>query len=65
MPEIDEDAHNNWWLPGLLIGMLAMIVLIGGLISDGPDVVGGIIFGGVLFAAAGVTLWRRAPKSPK
>lgn len=47
------------WLPGILI-VLGGSVLLNGLLSGGPDRVGGIVFGVVALAAAAAILYRRA-----
>ncbi len=50
-----------WWLPGALVGVVGVLALAVGFAAGGPDAVGGVVFGGVALAAAGVILWRRAP----
>ena len=47
------------WLPGFLI-VAGLFFLIAGLFTDGPDRVGGIVFGVVSLAASGAILYRRA-----
>ena len=47
------------WLPGILIAA-GLFFLAAGLLSGGPDVVGGIVFGVVSLAAAAAILHRRA-----
>ncbi|WP_020470641.1 hypothetical protein [Zavarzinella formosa] len=51
-----------WWMPGVLIGSVGVLAFVGGFATGGPDVVGGVVFGGVALAAAAVILWRRSPK---
>ena len=46
-------------LPGILI-VVGLFFLIAGLLSDGPDMVGGMVFGTVSLAAAAAILYRRA-----
>jgi hypothetical protein len=54
------DARKSLeWLPGLLIA-LGLFFLVAGLLTDGPDRVGGIVFGSVSLAAAGAILYRWA-----
>ena len=47
------------WLPGFLI-VAGVFFLTAGLLSGGPDLVGGIVFGVVSLAAAAAILYRRA-----
>jgi hypothetical protein len=47
------------WLPAFLIAA-GLFFLIAGLLSGGPELVGGIVFGVVSLAAAAVILYRRA-----
>jgi hypothetical protein len=47
------------WLPGILI-VAGLFFLIAGWQSDGPDLVGGLVFGSVSLAAAAAILYRRA-----
>jgi hypothetical protein len=47
------------WLPGFLI-VAGLFFLMAGFLSGGPDVVGGIVFGVVSFAAAAAILHRRS-----
>ena len=47
------------WLPGGLIAA-GLFFLMAGVLSGGPDVVGGIVFGVVLLAVAVAILHRRA-----
>jgi len=47
------------WLPGFLI-VVGVFFLTAGLLSGGPDLVGGIVFGVVSLAAAAAILHRRA-----
>jgi hypothetical protein len=54
-----DERKSSSLLPGGLIAV-GVFFLIAGLFSGGPDVVGGIIFGVVSFAAAGAILHRRA-----
>jgi hypothetical protein len=51
-----------WWLPGVLVGLVGVLALFGGFAAGGPDVAGGVVFGGVALAAAAVILRRRAPR---
>jgi hypothetical protein len=47
------------WLPAVLIAA-GLFFLTAGLLSGGPDLVGGIVFGVVSLAAAAAILHRRA-----
>jgi hypothetical protein len=47
------------WFPGILIAA-GLMFLIGGLLSNGADRVGGIVFGVVSLAASAAILHRRA-----
>ena len=47
------------WLPGFLMAAGAFF-LVAGLLSDGPERVGGIVFGVLALAAMGAILYRRA-----
>jgi hypothetical protein len=53
------ENQSRGTLPGLLV-VVGIFFLAAGLISGGPDVVGGIVFGVVSLAAAGAILHRRA-----
>jgi hypothetical protein len=55
-------AAGHWWLPGALVGSAGVLILVAGFATGGPDVVGGVVFGGAALAAAAVILWQRAPK---
>jgi hypothetical protein len=55
-------AGESWWVPGFLVAALGVVAIVAGFASGGPDVVGGLVFGGVGLAAAAVILWRRAPR---
>jgi hypothetical protein len=61
-----ESSKLRSQLPGLLV-VVGLFFLIAGFFSGGPELVGGIVFGGVCLAAAGAILSRRAhdakPKS--
>jgi len=48
------------WLPGVLVGLVGVFAFIAGIITGGPDFIGGVVFGGVALAAAFVILQRRA-----
>ena len=56
------EATVRWWLPGVLIGAVGVCAVAVGLATGGPDVVGGVVFGGVALAAAAVILRRRVPR---
>ena len=56
------DRNETWALPGLLLGAVGVFALVTGFVSDGPDRVGGLVFGSVTLAAAAVILWRRTPR---
>ena len=57
-------TDGSWWLPGVSVGVLGVLAVVGGFVAGGPDVVGGFVFGGVALAAAAVMLWRRASQGP-
>lgn len=48
-----------WWLPGSLVGLLGVAAAVGGFLTGGPDVVGGLVLGGMALAASAAMLWRR------
>ena len=50
-------------MPGTLIGLVGVLAIVAGMVTGGPDAVGGVVFGSVALAAAAVILWRRAPLS--
>jgi hypothetical protein len=54
-----EASKSLSWLPGFLI-VGGVFFLLAGLLTDGPDRVGGIVFGVVSLAAAGAIFHRRA-----
>jgi hypothetical protein len=54
-----DASKSHGWLPGFLI-VAGLFFLTAGLLSGGPDVVGGIVFGVVSLAAAAAILHRRA-----
>jgi hypothetical protein len=55
-----SDAKDSLaWMPVLLLAA-GVFFLVSGILSDGPDHVGGIVFGVVSLAAAGAILYRRA-----
>jgi len=56
------DGNETWALPGLLLGAVGVFAVITGFAADGPDRVGGLVFGSVALAAAAVILWRRTPR---
>ena len=53
------ESKSLEWLPGLLIAA-GLFFLVAGFFSDGPEFVGGIVFGGISLAAAGAILYRRS-----
>lgn len=55
-------GNETWALPGLLVGAVGVVALVTGVLSGGPDRVGGLVFGSVALAAAVVILWRRTPR---
>jgi hypothetical protein len=55
MPENNKSLS---WLPGFLV-VAGVFLMAAGLLSDGPDRVGGIVFGVVALAAAGAIVHRR------
>jgi hypothetical protein len=59
-------ANNGglWWLPGALVASVGVLAIVAGLVTGGPDVVGGVVFGSVALAAGMLMLRRRAPKKP-
>ncbi|MFO0876251.1 MAG: hypothetical protein U0840_02670 [Gemmataceae bacterium] len=57
--------NSGWWVPGFLVGVVGVAALVGGAISGGPDVVGGVVFGVVALAASGVMLYRRSSEAWK
>ena len=52
---------GQWWLPGVLVGLVGVLAFVGGFATGGPDAVGGVVFGSVALVAAAVILWRRSP----
>ena len=54
-----DTSNRLSWLPGFLIAAGGFF-LVASLVSDGPDRVGGIVFGVLSLAAAGAILRRRA-----
>jgi hypothetical protein len=58
------DRNETWALPGLLLGAVGVVAIVTGFMADGPDRVGGLVFGGVALLAAAVILWRRTPRRP-
>ncbi|CAN5393422.1 hypothetical protein BH10PLA2_BH10PLA2_27960 [soil metagenome] len=52
------------WLPGLLL-VVGLFFLTAGVLSGGPDVIGGIVFGAVSLAASAVMLHRRRREAAK
>ena len=56
------DGNETWALPGLLLGAVGVFAFVTGFMADGPDRVGGLVFGSVALAAAAVILWRRTPR---
>jgi hypothetical protein len=46
-------------LVGILVAFGGVCLMIAGLVMGGPDVVGGIVFGGVFVLAGAVICWRR------
>jgi hypothetical protein len=57
------DKNEAWALPGILVGAVGVFALVAGFATDGPDKVGGVVFGVVGLATAAVILWRRTPTS--
>ena len=55
---MDSASKSLEWLPGFLI-VAGLFFLIAGLLSDGPDLIGGVVFGAVSLAAAAAILYRR------
>jgi hypothetical protein len=45
---------------GMLVALVGVCCFVGGFLSGGPDVVDGIVFGGLFLLAAGVIEWRRS-----
>ena len=54
-----EERDSLSWLPGGLL-VLGVFMVTAGVLTDGPDRVGGIVFGVLSLAAAGAILYRRA-----
>jgi hypothetical protein len=54
-----KSSESLVWLPPLLV-VAGLFFLIAGAFSDGPDRIGGIVFGSVCLMAAGAILYRRA-----
>ncbi len=50
-----------WWMPGVLIGAVGLLTIVGGFATGGPDAMGGMVIGIVALVAAAVILWRRSP----
>lgn len=53
---------SGWGLIGVLAALAGVYFFVAGLLSGGPDTVGGIVFGALFLVAAAVILWRRATK---
>ena len=54
-----EASKPLGWLPGTLIAA-GLLLPVAGVLSGGPDIVDGVVFGVVALAAAGAILYRRA-----
>lgn len=48
-------------MPGVLIGAVGLLTIVGGFATGGPDAMGGMVIGIVALVAAAVILWRRSP----
>lgn len=45
---------NLWWLPSLLTALAGLFLILAGIVIGKPDLIGGLIMGGVALAAAGI-----------
>jgi hypothetical protein len=52
-------SRSEGWFFGVVVALVGIYFVIAGVLSGGPDLVGGIVFGVVFLLAAVVILWRR------